>query len=163
MIKIICDRCGKEIADGNVGYIATNWRSVEDGSLLGDNPHEGKHFCLSCMNEIEDFVIKTPENVVKTDETVIETPQSVSKEEKSVPKPPETVSESEEQSGRKKIDIGKIMALKNAGWKNKDIADEMRMDPQAVANAIYQYKKRQETGTLKMTRIAEISSERPKL
>lgn len=40
VIKIICDRRSKEISDGNVGYIATNWRSMTDGSLLGDNPHE---------------------------------------------------------------------------------------------------------------------------
>lgn len=42
---------------------------------------------------------------------------------------------------KKKIDIGKIMALKNAGWKVKDIADEMHMEPQAVSNAIWRYNK----------------------
>lgn len=42
---------------------------------------------------------------------------------------------------KKKIDIGKIMALKNAGWKVKDIADEMHMDPHAVSNAIWRYNK----------------------
>lgn len=42
---------------------------------------------------------------------------------------------------KKKIDIGKIMALKNAGWKVKDIADEMHMDPRAVSNAIWRYNK----------------------
>ena len=48
------------------------------------------------------------------------------------------------QSGRKKIDIGKIMALKKAGWKIKDIADEMRMEPSAVSNAIWRYNKQNE-------------------
>lgn len=48
------------------------------------------------------------------------------------------------QSGRKKIDIGKIMALKKAGWKIKDIADEMHMEPQAVSNAIWRYNKQNE-------------------
>lgn len=42
---------------------------------------------------------------------------------------------------KRQIDIGKIMALKNAGWKIKDIADEMRMEPQAVSNAIWRHKK----------------------
>lgn len=42
---------------------------------------------------------------------------------------------------KKKIDIGKIMALKNAGWKVKDIADEMHMEPQAVSNAIWRHNK----------------------
>ena len=48
------------------------------------------------------------------------------------------------QSGRKKIDIGKIMALKKAGWKIKDIADEMHMEPSAVSNAIWRYNKQNE-------------------
>lgn len=43
------------------------------------------------------------------------------------------------QNEKKRIDIGKIMALKNAGWKVKDIADEMRMEPSAVSNAIWRY------------------------
>lgn len=42
---------------------------------------------------------------------------------------------------KKEIDIGKIMALKNAGWKVKDIADEMHMEPQAVSNAVWRYNK----------------------
>lgn len=165
MIKIICDRCSKEISDGNIGYIATNWRSVEDGSLLDDNPHEAKHFCSSCMKEFEEFVIKTPENVIKTSENVSETPESVPKEVESVPDSEEQPPEQEETKGkRRQIDVGKIMALKNAGWKNKDIADEMHMEPQAVANVIYQQKKKEQSAGAVMTRITgEISSERPKL
>lgn len=42
---------------------------------------------------------------------------------------------------RKQIDIGKIMALKNAGWKVKDIADEMHMEPSAISNAIWRHNK----------------------
>jgi orotate phosphoribosyltransferase-like protein len=51
----------------------------------------------------------------------------------------------DDQKGRKRIDIGKIMALKNAGWKIKDIADEMHMEPQAVSNAIWRYNKQNES------------------
>ena len=162
MVRILCDRCGKEITDGKVGYIATNWRCMKDGSLLQDNPHEEKHFCESCMEEIEGFVIKPPENVIKTEENVTEQPKSVSKQKASKQK--KSNSDSGEQRKRRSIDIGKIMALRNAGWKNKDIADEMRMDPQAVAQAIYLHKKRQESRNgVKMTRIAEMSNERPKI
>lgn len=165
MIKIICDRCNKEISDGNIGYIATNWRSAEDGSLLGDNPHEAKHFCSSCMKEFEEFVIKSSENVIKTAENVSETAESVSKEVESVPDAEEQAPEQEESKGkRRQIDVGKIMALKNAGWKNKDIADEMHMEPQAVANVIYQQKKKEQSAGAIMTRMTgEISNERPKL
>lgn len=41
---------------------------------------------------------------------------------------------------RKRIDHGKIRALKNAGWSNKDIADEMHMTPGAVANSLSTHK-----------------------
>lgn len=52
----------------------------------------------------------------------------------------ESIPESKKQ--RNRIDIGKIIALKNAGWSNIRIADEMDMQPQSVASAIYQYKKK---------------------
>ena len=45
---------------------------------------------------------------------------------------------------RKKIDIGKVMALRNAGWSNIKIADEMGVKPQSIAAAVYNYKKEQE-------------------
>lgn len=48
----------------------------------------------------------------------------------------------QKEKTKKRIDIGKIMALKKAGWKNKDIAIEMHMEPQAVTGAIYHYKKK---------------------
>lgn len=41
------------------------------------------------------------------------------------------------------MDIGKIMALKNAGWTNKSIAEEMGMTQNAVAVQICTYRKRQ--------------------
>lgn len=165
MIKIICDRCSREIGDSNVGYIATNWRSMEDGSLLGDNPHEAKHFCMDCMKEIEEFVVKKPESVIKTSENVTETGESVSKKAKSVSICEEQAPEQEEPKGkRRRLDVGKIMALHNAGWKNKDIAIEMNMDSQAVANVIYQRKKKaQAEGAVTMERVRKPSGERPKL
>ena len=41
---------------------------------------------------------------------------------------------------KKKVDKGKIMALKNAGWAVKDIASEMGMDPANVSNIIWREK-----------------------
>ncbi len=46
----------------------------------------------------------------------------------------------EEKPRRRKIDHGKIRALKNAGWSNKDIAGEMHMTPAAVANSLCTHK-----------------------
>lgn len=66
----------------------------------------------------------------------VEPPESVPKLEKAEPA---------KRKRRNSIDIGKIMALKNAGWSNVKIADEMGMNPQSVANAIYQHKKKCES------------------
>lgn len=93
MIKIVCDRCRIEIKDGNIGYIAINWRNVPNGDLLGDNPYEEKHFCTSCMKKIEEFVINRQESVIKTADSVIDTGENVPKQAESVPicheQPPE--------------------------------------------------------------------------
>lgn len=45
-----------------------------------------------------------------------------------------------EEAKRKRVDHGKIRALKNAGWSNKDIADEMHMTPGAVATSLSTHK-----------------------
>ena len=50
--------------------------------------------------------------------------------------------EPKEKKTRKKIDYGKIMALRKAGWSNEKIADEMHMTKASVATAISTYKKK---------------------
>lgn len=50
--------------------------------------------------------------------------------------------EPKEKKVRKKIDYGKIMALRKAGWSNEKIADEMHMTKASVATAISTYKKK---------------------
>lgn len=42
-----------------------------------------------------------------------------------------------------KVDIEKIIALQKAGWRTERIAAEMHMDPDAVENAIVDYKERE--------------------
>lgn len=149
MIKILCDRCSAEIKGCNIGYIAINWRDMPNGDLLYDNPHEEKHFCESCMRAIEKFVLKKQKSVVKTAEDVIETGQSVPKEAESVPICQEQPSEQEqpkETPPRKRIDYGKLMALRKAGWPTAKIADEMGMTKGAVSVAISTYKKKHSGG-----------------
>lgn len=54
----------------------------------------------------------------------------------------------EKPKKRKRIDYGKIMALRNAGWSNEKIADEMRMTKASVATAISTYKKKHAGGVI---------------
>lgn len=131
MIKILCDRCSAEIKGCNIGYIAINWRDMPNGDLLYDNPHEDKHFCGSCMKEIEEFITK------KQAESVPICQEQPSEQEQPKETPP-----------RKRIDYGKLMALRNAGWPNAKIADEMGMSKGAVSVAISTYKKKHSGGVI---------------
>ncbi len=63
--------------------------------------------------------------------------KSVSKSKK-----PKQIKEKPEEKAPKRIDVGKIMALKRAGWTDEDIAAEMRMEPAAVSKVIRQYIRR---------------------
>ena len=62
-------------------------------------------------------------------------------------KPKKTeVKETEEDQGKpkKKLDIGKIIALKKAGWSAADIAEELGTTAQSIYSAVYTYKKKVE-------------------
>ncbi len=63
--------------------------------------------------------------------------KSVSKSKKQ-----KQIKEKPEDKAPKRIDIGKIMALKRARWTDEDIAVEMRMEPAAVTKIIRQYIRR---------------------
>ena len=57
-------------------------------------------------------------------------------------KEPKQIKEKPEEKAPKRIDIGKIMALKRARYVAEDIAAEMRMEPAAVSKVIRQYIRR---------------------
>lgn len=46
---------------------------------------------------------------------------------------------SEESQNRRRVDVGKIKALHNAGWTNKAIADEMGINPMTVGKYVKQF------------------------
>lgn len=56
-------------------------------------------------------------------------------------KEPKQIKEKPEEKAPKRIDVGKIMALKRAGWTDEDIAAEMRMES-AASKVIRQYIRR---------------------
>lgn len=85
-------------------------------------------------NETENHNNGTEEPDNGTEITDNGTPAAVVESVKSVEPP--------EKKKRKRLDMGKIMALKKAGWSNKAIAEEMGMTSGAVAVAISTYKKR---------------------
>lgn len=64
MIKVVCDRCGREIPmPGKTGYLAWNFREGHGGGLVGDNVLEGRDYCEACMGTIFDFIDRVPDAV----------------------------------------------------------------------------------------------------
>lgn len=120
MLKIVCNRCGREIGSiDKVGYIRFCFQNPveslgEDDSILYRN-----HYCEDCMAEIEQFVRSTPEK------------KEMFRERDFVPKPSEHMKQYEQ-----------VIMLKRIGMKNKDIAEKLGMSEEGVATTIYTYRKR---------------------
>lgn len=176
MIKYFCDRCGVEMTkEKRHGFVSVNTRDKAEGDLLEENEFESWLFCKKCTEDIRRYVrtlpLKPSQNDEKRDQNKEKCDQNEGKRSESAEseaKPQETVSEEvedESTTGKKKYDVGKIMALKKAGWKVKDIADEMKMTPQQVSNQIYLYnKKMQENGAETEVHMSRIEpTKRPKL
>lgn len=138
MVKILCDRCGADIsASKKIGYIAWNFREGLGGELMQENAFENSHYCPGCMEKIGSYIREKC--------TVSE--EIVSKEPENAQKPVEMGQKAEEKpKQRRAIDYGKIMALRDAGWSNEKIADEMHMTKSSVATAISTYKKKHSGG-----------------
>ena len=133
MIRIICDRCGSTITDtGKTGYISLLHRQGPDGPLEGDNEFEQCHFCGTCMEQVGEFIRHSLGDTTEP-----------ARDPHAAGEPSPQAGACRGKKGRKvSIDYGKIMALKDAKWSNKDIAEEMGMTPESVAVAVHNYRKK---------------------
>lgn len=116
-ITFYCDRCGKLITDKvyHEGYKLL----AEDGFAIDEE--YGAELCRECFEEIDDmiaFMIKNPKIHFENG------------------KPKEEAPKKTHGGDRKslKLDLGKIAALRNAGWSLEKIGQEMRCSPQTIAN-----------------------------
>lgn len=135
MIKIICDKCGVDLSDNNkIGKIQIRLHESQDYDTQfrvfdipsDDIPYqliagENEHYCEKCVEEILEFIHTMPDTDQKKEIVKVE--------------------KTKKKRVWKQIDYGKIMALKNAGWDNEKIAEEMRMTKSSVAQAICRCKK----------------------
>ena len=105
---IKCDRCGSVIQDDsdNVGYVAINWREIDTGEMVDDNPFEHWDLCEDCIKAIQTFIQK---------------PTKEEKFEKIV----ESVDAGKKKKQGTKFDVGKAQALRNAYRSITWIAKEM--------------------------------------
>ncbi len=159
--KIVCDRCGKEIA-GNPVQIMPGYVDRKTGDLWPDNNNPlpdwaekilGKDFCVECTEKIvryangrlkvnPEFEQAVEEMVSNGTQKKKETVESVSMVQ--IDGSEEIVKDAlpkEKPAGRQKLDTGKILALTKAGWSVKKIADEMGVNTQAIYDARYRLKK----------------------
>lgn len=137
MVKVICDKCGAEITKDpirlNMTYVDVMTGDIEDP--ITSKEQRERDYCELCAKAVLNFAEK-PE-VLR-----FEYQAAMKKKEKE-----HTIKEPEEDQSKpkKKLDIGKIMALKKAGWSAADIADELGTTPQSIYSAVYTYKKKVET------------------
>ncbi|MDD2979553.1 MAG: helix-turn-helix domain containing protein [Hespellia sp.] len=166
MIRIFCDRCGKEITKcKSHGYIALNTRDVKESSLAEDNEFENNQYCSSCMKQIREFIKAKPEVVVQDlDQELVQDDKCDQNDEKYDQNGKKCTENGEKctDDDKKRIDKGKIIALKKAGWSNKDIAAEMHLEAQTVANVVYQFKKKSSADASTIMKPIQ-KQERPKL
>lgn len=113
-ITYFCDRCGKLI-EGIIPQIGTRFLDSEGN----EEDHEyGAELCRDCFGEIDDmiaYMVKNPS-------------VHFSNGEKIKPKDPK------KSNNKSKLDLGKIAALRNAGWTIDKIADEMKVSHQTIRN-----------------------------
>ena len=125
MIKIICDRCGGEIKSNPVRIVPSVTK--EDGISFG---YEGwditRDYCEKCVESILKFM-NGVHNAVDQEKNDNKIEQNKERKRKYKTK-------------RTHLDLGKIIALKNAGWSNSKIADEIGTTSASIASTIYNYK-----------------------
>lgn len=117
-IMYFCDRCGKQVTDSMMQLCVSTLR-IDDsyGEEVG-SLDEGAELCTDCYDEIDSmiaYMVKNPS-------------VHFSNGEKIKPKDPKKA------NNKAKLDLGKIAALRNAGWTIDKIADEMKVSHQTIRN-----------------------------
>ncbi len=147
---IICDRCGKQLVTGEkIGYVAVHQRLEVHGDAVNKNEFEEMDFCEKCLCDITRYVACGPaemEGFGNDGLTALRDGKIPEKEEKKAAVAPAQTKKTQ----RRSIDYGKILALSDAGWDNKKIAEEMGMTCQQVSDAKWKAKKKREAGELRL-------------
>ena len=111
---INCDKCGKEI-EGNPARLEFYETERDDVSPIKLLYQPDQDYCVDCVTEL----IALIDNFKPTNE------------EEKVEKKAES-----KKPRKRRVDVGKIWALYDAGWKTKDIAIDVECTPQTVRNIL---------------------------
>ncbi len=125
-MMFVCNRCGEPIT-GKIVKIVPYLCSpdTEEYGDPVDKEAPERHYCEECTSAISAELTAYTEPVTK----------KKCKKSSGVTKKKVTVHKAE--AGKKKLDIGKVMALYNGHWSVEDIASEMHEDKERIYKAIY--------------------------
>ena len=149
--KIICDKCGVEITGNPFAVKLERVGREEDAPIIGETYE--LDLCENCVDELQSWkAVHVSVGVVPEQKTpdpgerenfgeLPEKEEDIPEEKQTEELPPL------KQTTRKKtkggtVDIGKMTALRNAGWTYKQIAEEMKLTDKQVSNYLYNAKKR---------------------
>lgn len=133
----ICDRCRKEIREKAYRFMAEGF-NVENGDYVGENPYpemERLDFCKDCADYLDDLIRHhckkaSPAIINQEFEDAVQDMIATLQPECGTNPPPPA------DKPKRRLDGGKIRALRNAGWTVKAIAEEMNCSEQAVYNVL---------------------------
>lgn len=126
-INYYCDKCGEQIT-GPKYQLGVFWTDMEDPVDGAWDLDTGADLCEDCYKECDDMVawfIKHPAHHFSAPNDPVEQPD---------PKPKRKNIKHGTGGRKKDLDLGRMAALRNAGWSLEKIADELRCSAQTVAN-----------------------------
>lgn len=125
-LTFYCDKCGKQIA-GPKHQLGAFWTDVEEPSDDDWELNVGADLCEDCFkecNEMLEWFVKNPQHHFTCPAA------------EEAPKPKKTYMKhgTGTKSRKKDLDLGRMAALRNAGWSYEKIADDLGCSAQTVAN-----------------------------
>lgn len=166
MLLFKCDWCARTIDDSQeMGIYTTQMKNLGLPSKSLEVLMQSKHICKKCMEKAGILMLAAQpseaarhqivhqvagESADKPESDIMTEQAAAAKEpETTVPAEPvpiEPVSQPEQnpasqtsESGKKEgkvVDVDKVLSLKKAGWRVKDIADDMNLEPARVSNIL---------------------------
>ncbi len=134
---IVCDKCGKPVVGDPFSVQITAGEAQKDSLYAEPDGKKdsmyaelgGREFCEKCAGRVFAMLMGKDKKTEKAREANGDSA---------------TASQKKETSKRqKKLDKGKMMALKNAGWSNQQIAEELGTTEACIATYISQIRRKQ--------------------
>lgn len=152
--RITCDHCGVEITGNPFAVTLERVGREEDAPIIGETYK--LDLCENCVDKLRSWKAvhasagvvperKTPDLGEKEIfEGLPEWEEDLHEEKQTEELPPlEAPKTTRKKTKSDTVDIGKMVALRNAGWTYKQIAEEMKLTEKQVSNYLYNAKKRE--------------------